>query len=88
MHFNLLQVGPDDNPHSFKLKMRAYNIGKPGDALTINRFEKTDCQNGEAISVIDGGVRVQSKWESSNAYYNNLLKNTKLSDFSSLQLSD
>ena len=84
MHFNLFQVGPD----KLKVKMRSHNIGNPGDTLNINRFEKIDCQNSEAISLIDGGVRVQNKWNSSYAYYNNHLKNTKLNDFVSLELTD
>ena len=36
--FNLFQVGPDSDIYSFKLKMQAYNIGAPGDVLTVNRF--------------------------------------------------
>lgn len=58
MRFDLFQSGPDDRPNTFKLKMKAYNIGEHGDVLSVNRFDGDECQ-GDSTTVIDGKVRVQ-----------------------------
>ena len=61
MLFDLNQVGSDDSVHSFKIKMQAYNIGSGGDKLSVNRFAGVDCA-GDATTVADGSVWVQSRW--------------------------
>ena len=61
MLFDLNQVGSDDNPYSFKVKMQAYNIGARGDKLSVNRFAGMDCA-GDATTVADGSVWVSERW--------------------------
>ena len=87
MLFELFQTGPDSNPQSFKMKMQAYNIGDKGDKLTVNRFDGEDCQS-DATSVIDGGVRVRSRYGKSRASYRTYLDDANMCDFGSIQLAD
>ena len=87
MFFELLQMGPDSNPSSFKLKMQAYNIGERHDKLTVNRFDGEDCQS-DATSVVDGGVRVGSRWGRSRVSYRTFLDETNMCDFGSISLAD
>ena len=61
MLVDLNQIGSDDSPYSFKLKMQAYNIGARGDKLSLNSFAGEDCA-GDATSVADGSVWVSERW--------------------------
>ena len=87
MLFELLQMGPDINPQSFKLTMQAYNIGEKDDKLTVNRFEGEDCQ-GDGTSAFDGGVKVRSRWGKSRVRYRTFLDDANMCDFGSIQLAD
>jgi hypothetical protein len=87
MLFDLFQTGPDESPQSFKFKMQAYNMGKKGDTLTVNRFDGEDCES-DGTSVVDDGVRVKERWGKSRARYRTFLDETSMCDFGSIQVAD
>ena len=62
MLVELSQIGSDEDPQEFDLKMQAYNMGTYGDKLSVDRFADADC-TGDATTVADGSVPVQSRWD-------------------------
>ena len=57
MLIELNQIGPDEDPQKFELKLQAYSMGMNGEYLTVNSFKGEECK-GESTPVADGSVLV------------------------------